>query len=473
MTTINFGSRGEANEYRDRVDEFRAESDDRRKKTLELVEDTPEQIIERLQERAFASRSDDGGLGGVMAELSRGEKAALEKQHRGFEWQQHGFGAMRAKGALEARGVTDWMNYYEPGEGTEGALKNLNQGKNQAQQTRAPTAIEQDYTDMEEMAGNDRVRRQSERMRADQVKSAKRAAIVDVDPDAREFLEEERRFEDDLFDISFGPDDLGLFTAKGSDAELAHDRMQQRSAHARLMDRLRSGTITTDIMQWAANPSEYDYPGVDTLDPELKHSKRSKRAREVDERELAPRAASRREWASDMDDFDLPGVDTPPAMRLDPAVPFPDVDVPDMGLSWEEKEAGIADDPGLSIAEALGIDPVDDEMSPDDRPTTTPQSLVDAFASGEEADIAFERAETERAAPEDDFSFVDSRPQQDTLDVADATQHRESRIEVERNQGGLLGDTRQSIGRGPDTGSDSGDQEGLDAFGDQRQSDWF
>jgi hypothetical protein len=56
---------------------------------------------------------------------------------------------MSAKAALQAEGATDWMNYYEPGEGAQGSLKNLESGKEMAALTGAKTATSGTYDDTE------------------------------------------------------------------------------------------------------------------------------------------------------------------------------------------------------------------------------------------------------------------------------------------------------------------------------------
>lgn len=66
-------------------------------------------------------------------------------------------------------------------------------------------------------------------------------------------------------------------------------------------------------MEWAADPSHHDFPGVDTLDPNKVHAARSERAQGVDEAELAPLADTVAEWGRNVDEFDLRGVDTPMA----------------------------------------------------------------------------------------------------------------------------------------------------------------
>lgn len=312
MPQIEFGSRAAANEVRDNLEEYRARTDDRRSKTVHLQASTPDNVLKRLKERAFTSQRSDMGTGGAMQELTDDEQRQLKQVHDRFSWSDHGFEAMQVKGTLKARGVTDWTNYYEPGEGSQSALAKLEQAKKDQQQTRAPTAVEADYTDMEEMTGMDDIRRQAERGRRQQADRAKEPAIVDTDADAQEFLREEQLLGNDPFDLSFNTSGAGE-TVAGRDAELMEQRNADRSAHARLMDDLSAAEVTRDPIKWANNPDEYDFPGIDTPEPEEIHERRSERARDMDNQEKAPIADSVQQWAREPDEYDWPGVDTPGA----------------------------------------------------------------------------------------------------------------------------------------------------------------
>jgi len=307
---FQLGSRGTANDLRDRISEFLADDDDRRSATISLDSAAPTSIRERLGGETVATQSSDrDGFG--REKLTETERKTL-KRTTGFEWQQHGFEAMAAKAALQAKGVTDWTNYYEPGEGVESSLGKLRQGKQMAAQTGAPAAIGGDYTDEEDIGNAGRRAKQSEQAQAGRVRSAKRPALVDLDTGARGFLQEEQRFTDDLFDISFTETDpFGRPEATGRDADLLRDRHEQRSDRAQTLDEQKQAPVTRDPLEWSANVDEFDFPGIDTLDPEQKHNARSKKAKQVDESRSAPLASSPTEWANDMDSLDLPGVDAP------------------------------------------------------------------------------------------------------------------------------------------------------------------
>lgn len=314
MPQIQFGTRGEANDFRDRVSEYLTAGDDRRSKTIRLKGSAPDRIVERARETAMVSqRPDSQGAG--MSELSAGERGSLQRQHRTFDWQTHGFEAMRVKAALEKKGVTEWQDYYSPGEGVPSAIQKLTSSKERAAKTGATIGVGADYTDEEETSGQRRRQKSAERARGADTSRAKRPALVGMDADAREFLREEQRFNDSVWDISFsGSDEWGRPTPSGGDYELLEERNQQRSSKARQLDNVRAAPKTRDPLKWSSAPAQYDFPGLDTIDPAAVQADRSDRAREMDsakDAELAPRNSPRVvNWAANPGRYDLPGVDT-------------------------------------------------------------------------------------------------------------------------------------------------------------------
>lgn len=365
MPTIEFGSRTVANDMRDKVEEYLSRADDRRELTVKLKSSTPDKIVERVKEEAFGSR-EQRSRGAGKAKLSDKEQRSLERQHDTFTWQQHGFEAMSVKAAMQEEGVTEWMDYYEPGEGVDSAIGKLREKKKSAQQHGASIGTESMRTDMEEVNNTGRRSNQAERAQAQQAKRAKRPAVVETDTEAIDFLREEQRFSDsDVFDITVSGQGPTL-DASGRDLDLLHERNEARSAHARLMDDLKAANITKDPIAWAQNPSSMDFPTVDTLKPEKVHDRRSERARDVDNQELAPVADTRQEWATNPDEFDWPDVDTPE-----------DADDMDMLENGDEiggmggfgnAEGGTtdanpgekADKPGSSGGESRALDEMDD-----------------------------------------------------------------------------------------------------------------
>ena len=311
VTSVEFGSRKSANDMRDSVEDYLDESDSRVEKTIRLKESTPDRILQRVESEALGSQSSDRQSYG-KAKLSDSERESLKRQHRNFNWQSHGFEAMSVKAGMQAQGVTEWMDYYEPGEGVESALSKVRDAKSGARQTRASQGIGGTRTDQEETGNRGRRARQAERAQAGRVDSAKEPALLNQDTEAIDFLREEQRFDDDIFDIAFSQNDsFGRPMGSGRDYQTLRERHEQRPERAQELDEQKHAPVTRDPIKWSQNPSEYDYPGIDTLNPSKKHNSRSEASRESDESELAPIADSPAEWAEDMDQFDLPDVDTP------------------------------------------------------------------------------------------------------------------------------------------------------------------
>jgi hypothetical protein len=302
--SITFGSREKANEFREKVEEYRKSTDDRRTKTVELKDSTPDRILQRAESEAFTSETDESA-GRGMEELSKSERESLKSQHRTFSWQDYGFEAMRAKAALTAKGATEWQDFYEPGEGVGGALNNLRQSKQRSQQSSAEIGVGGDYTDEGEQASRQRQRRQTERVQAQQLENAKLPAFMG-DEEAASFLEEEQRFSDDIFAISFSGEQ-----PSGEDFQRLREAHEDRSERAQRVDERRTAEVTRDPLKWSRNKSTLDFPGIDTVEPERLHRQRSERAQERDEDERAPLPDTKQQWAQNPGRYDLPGIDTP------------------------------------------------------------------------------------------------------------------------------------------------------------------
>lgn len=310
MIEIEFGSRKKANETRDKLGGYLHPKDTRRSKTVKIKDSAPDSIIERVESEAFGSQTSDRQSYG-QANLTEREKQTL-KRTTSFTWQQHGFEAMSAKAALQAQGATEWTDYYSPGEGVESSLAKLRSAKGGAQQSRAGIGIDSMRQDQAEQGNRGRRSRQAEQASAKRVDSAKEPALLDQDTEAIGFLREEQRFNDDVFDIAFsGTDPFGRPVGSGRDYDTLQERHEQRSSRAQELDEQKHAEITRDPIEWSQNPAQFDFPGIDTLDPRQKHESRPEDEQKEDEAERATIADSVPQWGSDMDGFDLPGIDTP------------------------------------------------------------------------------------------------------------------------------------------------------------------
>jgi len=353
MVSIEFGSREAANEMRDRVGQYLSRTDDRREATVRLKSSTPDNIMERVKEASFKSR-EQRAKGAGKAKLSDKEQKSLKRQHDTFSWQQHGFEAMSAKAALQSEGVTEWQDYYEPGEGVESALAKVREAKSGAQQSRASIGVGGVRSDTDEQRNTGRRSRQAERASAERVKSAKAPAILDDDTDAREFLQEEMAFGNDPFDVSV----KGRREATGRDVELVEERHQQRSERAQFVDETEAAPASSNPLEWSAHPDQYDFPGVDTIDPDVVQAARSERAKEVDANNRAPVAESAEQWANNPDEFDLPGVDTPGSGDMD-AMDANDANAPMQDTRAQQSALDFATDDATSHRESR----LDEEQS--------------------------------------------------------------------------------------------------------------
>jgi hypothetical protein len=145
---VRFGTLDTANEFRDDHEEHVADNDKRNMKTVRFDPDTPDNVIDAAETDALVSRGDETKKYD-QAKLTDDEKEQL-KARDGWTWNQNGFEAMYAKGALTAEGATDWLNYYEAGMDQSDALAMLEQGKEAEAATGAGTGIQAERVDSED-----------------------------------------------------------------------------------------------------------------------------------------------------------------------------------------------------------------------------------------------------------------------------------------------------------------------------------
>jgi hypothetical protein len=109
MNTVEFGSKAEADAFRDEHANAVAEGDDRRLKTVALVEDAPQRVLDEAAVRAGAGRADRGGRGGQI------ELTDVEKERVGpFDGSNNYRKAAAVKGLMRDAGVDDWSSFYDP-----------------------------------------------------------------------------------------------------------------------------------------------------------------------------------------------------------------------------------------------------------------------------------------------------------------------------------------------------------------------
>lgn len=468
MTSVEFGRREVANDVRNRLEDFLDEDDSRRSKTVKLQDRVPDELVQRVREEAADSRE-------VEADKA-GQASLSDRERREIDFSKDGVNvpfARSVKGIAETEGVEDWIQFADFDLSVDENRSVLEQAgrEERGDRGRGRTA---------EQSGLRKARR-AKRQRRDQAEQAKEPAFGG-DGEAAEFLREEQRFEDDLFDISLRGDG-----PSGRDFERLEQAHENRSERAKRVDERRSAQVTQDPLKWAQNKATYDYPGIDTVQPSELHNERSATAQRVDEREQAPIADSREQWAQNPDQFDWRGVDTKRrptradtretleemrSAKKDVLYRFDSRDASD-----DARAAGIPLNPGQEqrdsmVADGLGgvrfnrneegfveTDRPDEEMAP-------PKSALaeqDELLSIEENERAAERAgvlDSDRSDPfdmsQDGGVLADTRDQQASLDVgrgAGVTEDRSGEI-----AGSAGFEDRRDELRGDD---DRGEQAGL------------
>ena len=192
---VEFGTLDEANNWRDDHPDALHTTDTRRTKTITLRADTSDKMLDDVGKAAQVSRGDESKTYDTT-KLSEAERDRLDSNYRIWHWNKYGFEAMRAKTALLENGVPsgDWLNYYEPGEGAEGALSNLEAGKAAAGQGQGSTATVGHRLDVDDDPGE--VGRRIEEAEAEMCDSAE-DACEDNEPKACEALRTDCGWSDD------------------------------------------------------------------------------------------------------------------------------------------------------------------------------------------------------------------------------------------------------------------------------------
>jgi hypothetical protein len=107
--TIAFGSKQAADAFREDHDEWLCPvDDDKRKKTVAVVSDAPDHIVERAELAAASGRSERSGDGGQIP-LTDSERDRIEFSE-GRASVPH---ARSVKGLARSEGVDDWLAYYD------------------------------------------------------------------------------------------------------------------------------------------------------------------------------------------------------------------------------------------------------------------------------------------------------------------------------------------------------------------------
>ena len=466
MPEIEFGQRQVANSVRERLDGFRADSDDRRSTTVELKDAVPEEMVQRVREEAADSRQAEADKGGQI-ELSDRERKQIDFSREGVNVPF----ARSVKGIADNEGVEDWLQFADFELTVDENRRVLSDASNE-ERGRSDLGKSQEKRNIKRTAKN-------KRRRKEQAEQAKQPAF-EGDSEAAGFLREEQRFSDGLFDINLRSDS----GPTGRDVERLQEAHNNRSEVAQRVDERRSAKVTRDPLKWAQNKAKYDFPGVDTVEPAELHSERSRRARRVDEEEQAPIADSRQQWAQHSDQYDWPGVDTKQRPSMDDLKDAAqetmfakrDVLVQSRARGGNEaaQESAVfgraqSADVSLTPEEVMG-DAMTDSI---ETTASDPNAGMNAgLADVPEAMDAFAAAEEERSGDSAVDTLVDDRDQQASLDVgqqSSATRGRSSSVAGSAN----FADERDDLRPDADAGEQAGLLEQSTNVGGDEQADLF
>jgi len=228
---VEFGQRQVANSIRERLSGFLADNDSRRSKTVELKDAVPDEMVQRVQEEAADSRQAEADEAG-QASLSDRERKEIDFSREGVNVPF----ARSVKGSAQNEGVTDWLQFADLNLTVDENRRVLAEASNE-ERNRSDLGKSQEKRDIQRAADNKRKRRQ-------QAEGAKQPAF-EGDSDAADFLRDEQRLEDDLFDINLrsgsGP--------TGRDFERLQEAHNNRSERAQRVDERRSAKVTRDPLK--------------------------------------------------------------------------------------------------------------------------------------------------------------------------------------------------------------------------------
>ncbi|MBZ6496009.1 hypothetical protein [Natrinema longum] len=194
---IRFGTIDVANSFRDDHPDHLAPVDDRRTKTVTIVSEAPDYVVDeavRLAESGKAEKAQQFG----QEELTANERQQLEDRGS-WEAHRHLFHAQSAKAILQGHGIDDWLSFYDPDLTTDEHRSHADEWKQQEVG---------DRLDADEERRQAQVAKQAEKVHGEMCSSAE-DACSDGKEDACEALLEECGYDrDDIEDLIGTVDDL-------------------------------------------------------------------------------------------------------------------------------------------------------------------------------------------------------------------------------------------------------------------------
>lgn len=105
---VEFGAKDVADSVRDEYEEHLCPLDDRRKKTVAFVRDTPDEVLEDARAAAVETRAD-------KTKDSYGQMGLTEREKGEIDFSENSvFHARTAKAIAAGEGVSNWLDYYDP-----------------------------------------------------------------------------------------------------------------------------------------------------------------------------------------------------------------------------------------------------------------------------------------------------------------------------------------------------------------------
>ncbi|MFC6953536.1 hypothetical protein [Halorubellus litoreus] len=274
MPEFEFGSRDEARGVREEFDEYLCPHDDARMKTVTIVSDAPDRVLDAVGQQAAISRDDHDGTGQLS--LTDGERDRFDFSKDGLNVPK-----LRAiKGVMRDEGVEDWSAFVNP---------DLTVDEHVALAERAKRDERGDRLDAEDSA-TEKAARAARSAQSNQCDHA-RDHCKHGEPEACEFLQHECGMDDDEIDALLGFEDdrdpteqTDLVTVGGGDfpemdvepevaGALSRSWQGYRSAVGRLsrdLDDVRKAVINARQAFQAINAIR-DRHGQDALHPDRLH----------------------------------------------------------------------------------------------------------------------------------------------------------------------------------------------------------
>jgi len=351
VTKIEFGKREDARKIRKDplYSSFLADRDDGRESTVYLLDSTPENALSDIRGEAAESRQ--------FKRQQAGQMSLTDDERRRIDFSKDGVNVPKARSikAIAANeGVDDWTAFADLELTVDENRSVLKRAKRQERGQRMD-AVTEDAFDI------DREARAYQREKREGFGHMIKGAFGGSE-EAQKRVREAGLGE---LDIGFTLTESGSLRGSGRDFERLQDIHEGRSNRAQRVDERRQASqVTRDPFVWAQNPSTYDYPGVDTVDPQTLHEQRSHKAQRVDERNFAPVTDDKEKWAQNQDEYDYDGVDTPPdlpewargTLSADQDTNSFSLDSRDRGAAFPEWEAGVDVGDAVRSAEMTGRD---------------------------------------------------------------------------------------------------------------------